>query len=85
VPDVVARHGDYLEIYTRHLRDSIDSYPDERVRRGIELVVDGYEVREGKFPEVEGYDAVMMTGSGESECERSEAKRENVERRICLL
>ncbi|KAJ9114101.1 hypothetical protein QFC20_001617 [Naganishia adeliensis] len=65
VPEVVARHGDYLEIFTRHLRDSVESYPDESVR-GLELVVDGYEVREGKFPEVEGYDAVMMTGSASS-------------------
>lgn len=75
MPDVVARHGDYLEIFTRHLRDSVESYPDESVR-GLELVVDGYEVREGKFPEVEGYDAVMMTGSGEFDRDREAWSRE---------
>lgn len=32
----------------------------------MKLAVDGYEVREGKYPEDVGvYDALMMTGSGE--------------------
>lgn len=75
VPEVVARHGDYLEIYTRHLQDSLQSYPDEGVR-GVELVVDGYEVREGIYPvDVDAYDAVMMTGSGECEFERRSQMR----------
>jgi hypothetical protein len=80
VPEVVARHGDYLEIYTRHLQDSLQSYPDESVR-GVELVIDGYEVRDGKYPEdVGAYDAVMMTGSGECECQRRSRMRGDDER-----
>ncbi|GHJ85098.1 hypothetical protein NliqN6_1500 [Naganishia liquefaciens] len=75
VPAVVAQHGDYHQIYTAHLRDSLASYPDEALRNSVgELVVDGFDVVRGEYPrertltgeEGWAYDAVMMTGSASS-------------------
>ncbi|KAJ9110323.1 hypothetical protein QFC19_001726 [Naganishia cerealis] len=51
VPSVVESHGDYLQIYTAHLKDSLASYPDHALRETIgDLVVDGYDVVRGEYP-----------------------------------
>lgn len=89
MPAVVAQHGDYHQIYTAHLRDSLASFPDEAMRDTVgELVVDGFDVVRGEYPP-EGtltgedgwkYDGVMMTGSGESEMRISSERREDHKR-----
>ncbi|WWD20825.1 hypothetical protein CI109_105302 [Kwoniella shandongensis] len=72
LPAVVAENGTYLDIFRRWLSESLASYPDESVRAGTELIVDGYDVVDKQeYPPsaklVDGapdaYDCVMMTGS----------------------
>ncbi|KAJ9098163.1 hypothetical protein QFC21_004492 [Naganishia friedmannii] len=51
VPSVAEAHGDYLQVYTTHLKDSLASFPDEVLRNSIgDLVVDGYNVMLGEYP-----------------------------------
>lgn len=48
---MVEKHGDYLQVYTTHLRDSLASYPDQALKDSIgDLVVDGYNVMLGEYP-----------------------------------
>jgi hypothetical protein len=65
LPTVIEAHGDYLRIYTDFLQKSVPN----RHKDDIEVVVDGYDVRELAFPptdafEADGYAAVVLTGSG---------------------
>lgn len=64
VPSVVKAHGDYLQVYTTHLQDSLASYPDQALRNSIEdLVVDGYNVMLGEYPPEE---RLLNSGKGSS-------------------
>lgn len=58
---VLAANGDYYEVYTRFLKNSLPPGSD------TELVSDGFEVKDMKYPEddrIPEYDMIMLTGSG---------------------
>lgn len=63
-----------LDIYRQWLQESITAYPDAAISQDIELILDGYDVVDKhEYPAreklvagaVDGYDAVMLTGSSE--------------------
>ncbi len=60
---VIAANGDYDEVYSRFLTNSLP--PDSNTK----LVIDGFQVKEMKYPEdnkIPEYDMIMLTGSGTS-------------------
>lgn len=60
---VLAANGDYYEVYTRFLKNSLPPGSN------TELVIHGFEVKEMKYPEdnkLSEYDMIMLTGSGMS-------------------
>lgn len=71
LPEVQEGNGDYLDIYTTFINDCVQTYPDAKAIDDIELIVDGYDVVQGHFPDEERlrsdgpehYTAVMLTGS----------------------
>lgn len=60
---VLAANGDYYEVYARFLKNSLPPSSN------TEVVIDGFDVKEMKYPEddkILEYDMIMLTGSGTS-------------------
>ncbi|CDZ97733.1 Predicted glutamine synthetase [Phaffia rhodozyma] len=72
IPAVRQAHGTYLDIFRTHLLASLPAAQATKARgEEIELVLDGYQVTEGKLPSIDSfeqgkegaYEGLMITGS----------------------
>lgn len=63
IPAVIREFGDYLEIYTVWLRNSLKAGLGDTVDPDSHFIVHGYDVRAMQYPDLNEYDGVIITGS----------------------
>ncbi|KZS91536.1 glutamine amidotransferase class-I, partial [Sistotremastrum niveocremeum HHB9708] len=66
IPAVIREFGDYLEIYTIWLRNSLKAGLGDTVDPDSNFIVHGYDVRAMQYPDLNEYDGVIITGSSAS-------------------
>ncbi|KAG9093679.1 hypothetical protein FRC07_011431, partial [Ceratobasidium sp. 392] len=71
LPEVIAAHGTYLEIFRTHLDKSLQ-YVLQTARHSpgsVQFTLDGYDVVKGAYPDdtkLSEYDGILITGSAAS-------------------
>jgi hypothetical protein len=66
IPAVAELHGEYPAIFNNLLQDGLKELKERKtVGPDTELVLEGFDVREGLYPEhLSDYDGVLISGSG---------------------
>jgi len=66
IPSVAEPYGDYPVIFNNLLQDGLKELKGRKsIDTTTELVLEGFDVREGIYPEQVGdYDGIVITGSG---------------------
>lgn len=63
IPAIITEHGDYLQIFTTWLHNSLRAALGASVDPDEHLLIDGYDVRAGDYPDLKNYDGIVLTGS----------------------
>lgn len=63
LPDVVAAHGNYADIFHKWITASKRKCETEKPIEGLDFVLDAYDVVDEQYPRPESYDAIIISGS----------------------
>lgn len=84
IPNVLEHEGNYNEVYHSYLRRSLDVYQKDSVQK-IDFQLDGFDVRfKEEYPNLDEYDGIVITGSGQFSARFAEASRREDARQLLL-